>query len=289
MSATTAFAKALRARDIEVDTDGNEDLERILEAATDRGRAAYDFELAKEDFAAYLGARVASAESLTNSPIEDLFLACGCVLGNRRAGACFQQRYGPEIQLALRLVPDAIDMANEISQLVVTQLLLPDDKGKRGIESYRGRGALFSWLRVVAVRRALRELGKGKRETALGDEQLLASLEQAPELGYMKELYRSAFRDAFAESLVELDYDARVLLRHHYVHGLSIDKLSALHRIHRATAARRLAKSRETLLQGTRRRLLTTLRVDSDELDSIMRLIASHLEASMGGLMSSSG
>ncbi len=240
-------------------------------------------------FAAYLGARVETYSEISNLAVEDLYLACACSSGDPTAMTVFEARYGPEIGLALSKMPDARSMADEITQLILTQVLLPNESGQRGILSYRGRGGLFSWLRVVTVRRALRELSKQQRETPLGDEQILASLQPATDLGYMKVMYRDAFRKAFASALAELDYDSRVLLRHHYVHTLSIDKLSVLHKIHRATAARRLAKAREMLLVSTRRRLLGDLRVTSEQLDSIMRLIASNLEGSIGGLMSSEG
>ncbi len=265
-----------------------EELESTLLAAYKLGADAHpDVVIAAVEFAAFLGARVSSTRELSSLAIEDLYLASACSAGDPAALAAFQRRYEPEIALALSKVPDAITMADEICQLVMTQVLLPDHEGRRGIATYRGRGGLFSWLRVVTVRRALRELSKLQREQPLGDEQILASLEPTPELGYMKEVYRDAFRQAFASALIELDYDARVLLRHHYVHALSIDKLSALHKIHRATAARRLAKAREALLGSTRRRLLSELRVTSEELDSIMRLIASNIEGSIGALMSS--
>lgn len=266
----------------------DEQLEAELVSAWELGSLAHpSVHVTKTDFAAYVGSRVETSSELLGLAIEDLYLSCACAAGDPTAMTAFEARYGPEIGLALSKVPDALPMADEITQLILAQVLLPDDKGQRGIVSYRGRGGLFSWLRVVTVRRALRELSKQQRETPLGDEQILASLQPATDLSYMKEVYRDAFRVAFTSALAELDYDARVLLRHHYVHELSIDKLSLLHKVHRATAARRLAKSREMLLQSTRRRLLTDLRVTTEELDSIMRLIASKLEGSIGGLMSS--
>ncbi len=260
-----------------------------LRDAWERGERAHPgLGVQPEAFAAFLGERAKNISDARELAHEDLYLACACARGVSAALEIFETRFGPEISLALTKVPDALPMADELRQTIFADLLLPDATGKRGISSYQGRGGLFSWLRVIAVRRAFRELSKQKRETPLGDEQILASLQAPTDLGYMQEVYRDAFRNAFGLALAKLDDQERVVLRHHYVHGLSIDKLALLHKIHRATAARRIAKARESLLTHTRRHLLRDLRVTSEELDSIMRLIASNLDASIGGLMSSS-
>lgn len=286
MSLSDTFNKALRARDLDIATGGGL-AEETLRTAHARGEEIFGISLSALRFADYLGQRAQSVTALEKMPLEDLFLACACGEGDNEALAAFQRRFAPEVALALRQVPAASTMSDEIVQRVFTQLLFPDDEGNRGINSYRGQGRLFSWLRVIAVRCAFAELAKTQRHMPLGDEPILEAMQEGPDLLYLKEVYRSAFRSAFSQTLAELDYEARVLLRHHYVHGLSIDKLSLLHKIHRATAARRLAKSREELLQGTRTRLLGELQISDDELNSIMRLIASQLEASMGALMSS--
>ncbi len=264
------------------------DVDSELQSAWELGSLAYPgTRTSAHQFAAFLGARIESSSQTGTLALEDLFLACGCTLGDEVALALFESRFRPEISLALLKVPYALPMSDEVSQAILVQLLVPDEEGVRGISSYRGRGSLFSWLRVITVRRALRELGKQQRTEPIADEQILASLQPATDLSYMQETYREAFQEAFRQAIAELDDDARTMLRHHYVHGLSIDKLSLLHKIHRATAARRLAKARESVLVATRRRLLGALRITTEELDSIMRLIASNLEGSIGGLMSS--
>ena len=57
--------------------------------------------------------------------------------------------------------------------------------------------------------------------------------------------------------------------------------------VHRATAARWVAHAREALVGGVRRTLETRFRIGSDELDSLLRLVHSRLELSLGLLLTS--
>lgn len=62
---------------------------------------------------------------------------------------------------------------------------------------------------------------------------------------------------------------------------LGIDEIAGIYRVHRATAARWLARIRERLYTGTRTELMQRLAVDPREFDSVMRLIRSRLDASI--------
>jgi RNA polymerase sigma-70 factor (ECF subfamily) len=73
----------------------------------------------------------------------------------------------------------------------------------------------------------------------------------------------------------------RNVLRYHFAHGLTIDQIGALYHVHRATAARRVAKARDELLAGTRRRLMARLALNRADLDSVMRLIESSIHVSL--------
>ena len=74
----------------------------------------------------------------------------------------------------------------------------------RGSPSIAGKGELRSWLRVTATREGLKRL-RGRRPVD-GDEVLVArSTGDDPELSYMKEVYRAAFREAFAAAISALE------------------------------------------------------------------------------------
>ena len=97
------------------------------------------------------------------------------------------------------------------------------------------------------------------------------------ELDYLKRTYRNEFKVAFEQALQLLSTRDRNLLGHHYVDRLSIDEIGTIYSIHRATAARRLARARQALLKHTRKTLMQQIKVDRAEFDSIIRLIESQL------------
>ncbi|HEU4535220.1 MAG TPA: hypothetical protein VFS00_13925, partial [Polyangiaceae bacterium] len=160
--------------------------------------------------------------------------------------------------------------------------------GPPRVADFSGRGAIGAWARVVAVRQAVVLLRRQRRELPVEDDELARKLEPdaGPELGHLKERYRDEFKAAFAEALGALSGAERALLRQHALDGLSIDKLAALYKIHRATAARRVEAARRAALEQTRRALGRRLRLEADELDSVMRLIESRLDVTLSPLLS---
>jgi RNA polymerase sigma-70 factor (ECF subfamily) len=76
-----------------------------------------------------------------------------------------------------------------------------------------------------------------------------------------------------------------LLLKQHLIYRLTVDQLGALYHLHRATAARRLAKARQALLDGARASLARRLGVPAAELASAMELVASRLEVSIERLL----
>jgi RNA polymerase sigma-70 factor (ECF subfamily) len=66
---------------------------------------------------------------------------------------------------------------------------------------------------------------------------------------------------------------------------LGIDRIGALHGVHRATAARWIAHARKALIEGIRRRLQDRLGIDGKELDRTLRQLASRIELSLRWLL----
>lgn len=238
-----------------------------------------------EVFACWVGERLPVEQIATIDPtrLSDLYLACACALGVRDAADRFRETYAPELAQRLR-TSDAsgIDTA-DLMQIVLERVLVADGDAPPRIAEYRGGGSLRSWLRVVAFRvriNAGRNLGDhvdplpDRFDAALADD-------LDPELEYLKAHYRAAFRTALGEALEGLSPRDRNLLRLQAIHGLSATGIAAIFHVHRATAKRWLADVRVAVLDATRTRLMATLAIDTSELDSVMRLIASRLEASV--------
>jgi RNA polymerase sigma-70 factor (ECF subfamily) len=238
---------------------------------------------------AYVAQRLGEGPSSGSSPHETvaaLYLACACIHGDPEAIRAFDARYMPDVARAierLRLPP--ADVA-DVTQSIRAQLLAgPTPR----LAEYAGRGELAAWLRVIAVRAALKRI-RGRKPEVDADDALLAlrSVGDDPELGYMKELYRRAFRASFDAALEGLDARDRTLLRQHFVDGLAIDDLAPLYKVHRATVARWVQRSRDRLLDETRRQFMQRARINARECESVLRMVRSRIDVTLGKLLAGS-
>jgi RNA polymerase sigma-70 factor (ECF subfamily) len=244
-------------------------------------RAAFWAELAR-----CLPDGIASAEldtAIARVHAVQLHLALACRLGHAAAIALFDKEHIAPLGPAIGRVDSSNAFVEEIKQRVRTKLLVADTGGPPKLAHYTGQGDLGTWVRVVAVREALSSVRSERRRALADDDELLAIEASAtgPELGALKEQYREQFAAAFTAALGELEPAERNLLRLHYLHGLSIDELGGLLRIHRSSAARRIVKTRETLLSGTRRSLQAKLSLGRPDFDQLMGLVASRLDLSI--------
>lgn len=264
--------------------DERADLEEALIATIARARAAWtDLAVEDERFATFLGGRVAAAE-LDTARAADLWAACACGTGESRTLAAVEARYFPDVDAALGKMGLSADRIGEVKQGLRGVLFVGDPAAGVAprITEYRGSGDLRAWLRVTAMRAALKLLRKENRETPTDDALLEARAhEDDPELAYMKAAYRASFKVAFQEALESLHARERTLLKQQIVDGLGIDELGSLYQVHRATAARWVQSAREKLLTRTRRAFMLNARISSDECESIMRLVRSQLDVSL--------
>ena len=254
------------------------DLETVLAATWSRAAAEWPgVGLDPARYAHFLGARVPEAE-LENARAADLFIACACASGDGRALAALEGRQFREIDgslVKMNLGPARIDE--------VKQRLRHDLFASGRIGDYRGAGDLKAWLRVSAMRSALKLIRSENREISSSDDAVLEqrSSSDSPELSYMKAAYRAAFSAAFQEALDTLLPKERTLLKQQIVDGLSVDDLGTLYQVHRATAARWVQSAREKLLMRTRRTFMINAKLSSEECESIMRMVRSQLDVSL--------
>jgi RNA polymerase sigma-70 factor (ECF subfamily) len=245
--------------------------------------------LPPHEFVAYVAARIGPDESpldqLASRQRDDLYLAFGCSVGDAAAVAAFDHAILRDLPRALRR--GDLDQAHleDTRQQVATKLLATNPPV---IGQYAGRGSLRGWVRVIAIRESGRLLAGQVQEKPVGDDALFDAVAHGvvPSQSLLKDAYRQSFKRAFEEALAALSIHDRLLLRQHFLDGLSIDRMATLHDVHRATAARWIAKLVEKLLVDTRARLQLALRLEADELDSVLRLIQSCLDASIGRALS---
>ncbi|MBX7080237.1 MAG: sigma-70 family RNA polymerase sigma factor [Nannocystaceae bacterium] len=262
-----------------------------LRAAVASARAVWPgVVLGEHAFVHHVGARLeqASVAALDELRTDDLFLACGCVHGDVAALQHFD-RFALAPAVAAHV--DADMGRDELQQQLRVRLLVRQHDAPARIEQYGGRGSLRAWTRI-AVLRAIKDerRARSRRPHALElADGLLddAAVAADPELEQVRARHGAAFRAAFAAAVAQLDAEARRLLRQHHLHGLTLDTLAAIYGIHRVTAARRLARAREALLEATRVELLRRLQLDASELAHAVAAMMSRLELSVERLLAS--
>ncbi|MBX3156436.1 MAG: hypothetical protein KF773_10590 [Deltaproteobacteria bacterium] len=238
-----------------------------------------------DGFARFLGERIPAdtdAVAALRARRPELYLAFACL--GRDAAACelFDRRYlaGLAARLVRQRIPDAV-AAEAVQQLRVKLFT-----GERPLLlAYGGTGELHGWLRITALRAAIR-LQRGEvRRGELDQDAALADGALGADLQYQRRLYQDEFRAAFAEAVASLTTRERNLLKHSVLYGASSDDLGALYQVHRATAARWLASARERLAAETQRGMLARLRIERAEYESILRLIQSQLDVSVARIL----
>jgi RNA polymerase sigma-70 factor (ECF subfamily) len=266
-----------------------------LAGALARARAAWPgVELPAATYAAHLAAMLSRPEnserSLDDLHTDDLYLACACAAGNQAAiGAC-AARFGHEVRRGLGRLALAEDAIDEIEQRLRERLYVARPDRRPEIADYAGRGRLGAWMRVVAVRLALKSLRGSRREQPL-EEEALQRLVTAPhnsddpEQRHMKRLYGEQLNTALRHALEALSERDRALLRQHFIEGQTIDDLALTYDVHRATAARRVNRARDALIRQLRQTVRRQLQLDARGYQSIVELVRSQLDLSVERLL----
>lgn len=243
-------------------------------------------DLPTEHFASYLADRLPDSDDLEDTlrriHTSDLYLACGCALGDPNAHSAFETRCLTVVDRALPRLGMGANVVSEVKQRL-RRILLVDDGGPPRISEFAGRSELNRWVRVIAVHEALGIARQARRHAELDRDGLAHAVlvNEDPELDYLKRLYRREFELAFGEALQGLRDRDRLLLKQQFLDGLGVNEIARLYRVHCATVFRWLEHARTAMLSTTRALMMTKLKIPPAELDSIMRLISSRLDMSM--------
>ncbi|HEX3766320.1 MAG TPA: hypothetical protein VHW23_46830 [Kofleriaceae bacterium] len=257
-------------------------------------RAAWPaIELSTDRFVAYLLERLPDGpdpvDALRAVNAADLYLACACAGGDPVALAAFDTHCLTAVDRALARLDLDADMIGELKQRLRHALLVPEH-GPPRIVGFAGRGPLRSWVRVLAVHEAWAALRARGRQPAADDRLAdLASAGATPELEYLRRTYRPDFERAFRAAIQTLSARDRTLLRQHFLDGITINELGALHRVHRSTIGRWIERARDLVLAATRAHLMENLDVPPAEIESILRLVLSQLDLDVRPLLARRG
>jgi RNA polymerase sigma-70 factor (ECF subfamily) len=270
-------------------------LSRDLETAWQAARRSWPgIDLASEEFAAFLAARLPGVEpvedELPRLHAVDLYLACACENGNDAAQKALEGMCREAAADALRGQDPSGALSAEVAQGLLSRLLFGGASGAGKIGQYQGRSAMKAFLRVAAVREALNLRRARRRERPLAEDLLLRLVsEEDPELALWKERYRKEFKQAFQQVLGSLSPRDRNLLSHQVIENLSLDQIGAMYHVNRSTVCRWLQAIRDRLRQDTRAVLAERFSVDVQDVDSILRLVLSRIDASLERVLAGPG
>lgn len=233
-------------------------------------------------FAAYLGQRVPpdgdAIDGLRDRAIADLYLAHRCLAGDPAAIRLLELEHLYELRGLLIKRGFAGGLVDDTIQTLSLRMLTGD---RPILSAYSGGGSLKAWLRITALREAVRAARKDQVLSAEEIKDALADATADPALRYQRKLYQEEFRAAFEVAIATLSVRDRNLLRQSVVYGATVDDLGALYDVHRATAAKWVAQARQRLADETRRHMLARLQIEPAEYESILTLINSQLHVSI--------
>ncbi len=258
-----------------------EDLARLADvAASAWPRVALD----RRTFVDYLRERITSVEALDKVHVNDLFLACACLHGDRVAWRELDRLHLARIPDFVARIDRSPAFADEVRQRLAEKLLhMPDEAGQGGtpkLALYTGRGPLGAWIRVAAVREA-QNAKRGGRYAVDADDVVLQSPDHDPEIQLLKQRYAKEFKEAFQEVLTTLSADERNVLKLHYLDGLTIEEVGKAYRVSRATAARWIADARDTIVDRIQRTLGIRLGKSGPKVESLLAFVRSQLDMSL--------
>ncbi len=208
------------------------------------------------------------------------------------AVARFEREFlGPLVRVLASMKLDPVTL-DEVRQGVRERLLVPTEDGSVRLVTYAGRGRLEGLVHVTASRIALDLVRARTRDAHTRDDNALGWLsahDPDPALAAMKRLASQHFREAFARAVEGLDPRERNVLTLHLRQGVTLEKLAEMYGVHRGTVVRWLAGARASILTRTRHELAARMNVDLREVDGIIALLESRLDASVERLFSSEG
>jgi RNA polymerase sigma-70 factor (ECF subfamily) len=226
-------------------------------------------------FAAFL----ASKSFVESTRFSDLYIAFAASLRDPDAARAIEEAHSPALRKALAGLRLGQAQIDDVLQSLWRDLFATDPPR---ISQFDGSGDLKSWLRVAATRAGLRVLKKSKREVPESEISEIAEKASGdPELMLLKAQYRADFHAAVETAIENMNSANAMILRQHFVDGLSIDELGKLYALHRATAARRLANAKQMLVASIRTEFKKKAKLDDDECESVLRLVRSGLDITL--------
>jgi len=265
------------------------DDERLASLVAHIGRAGRrEFPAVQLDDAA-LRALLAGREipaDLADERAAEVYLASACARGDAGAISTLRDRYLVRVEGSLRRGRSPALVEEALLQLLGTIFVARPGQSPE-IGDFTGSGPLGAWLRIVALRILMRLERKQRQPPELARAAAAMPTPESPEVAYLRRKYSAALQDALGEAWKTMSSENQVLLRLRYNDGRGIDDIAKVENIHRATAARRVRKAEESLIDEARRILSAKLGASEPDVNSVLQLVRSQLQISVGRIFKS--
>ncbi len=234
-----------------------------------------------------------SSLALVCSPAlaSDWYIAFACSVNAPKAHDYFQATYGEAIDSGARRIDSSRDFVDEVRQRVLELLFVGSGTSGPRIAQYKGQGPLAIWLRTTSKRVALRLGSAGATPRFVSEDALADELAEAcdQELALLRAHYGSLFRDALVAALRELPQRERMLLQLSFVAGMSTVRIAKMYHVNQSTISRQLQLAAHRTFDTAKSKLRAELGVVSQELESILAIVRSHIEMTLSCLEEVSG
>jgi RNA polymerase sigma-70 factor, ECF subfamily len=239
----------------------------------------------RDDLARYL-AETLHSENNSITLAAERYLAFACARRAPQAIESFQSVYASAIDEGAGSVDRSAAFIDEVRQRVLELLFVDGPAGTPRILQYKGQGPLAAWLRIMAKRIALRLVSADRAERLVSDEALASELADTcdQELVLLRTHYSKLFREALVVAIRSLPPRDRLLLQMNLVGGISTVRISKMYRVNQSTISRQLQRAANKTFDLVRERLREELGIVSEELESLLAIIRSHIDMTLSCL-----
>jgi len=266
-------------------------VEAVLAERLARAREAWpDVAVEPARFAAELARRLGDDPTLDRlgaMNTRDVYLAIACLDGDAGAIAACAAILTKEVELAAPRTSATAAQAAEVAADLRRIVFVDEPTRPAALRGFSGRGDLRSYFRVMAIRDLIRAVTSGRREVPTSTEDLLERIVPShdPELSILRSQYREVVDAALRAAVGALDERGRALLRYQLVERWSLEQVGRAYDVHRATVARWIAEVRRELGEKIRAELAARLKIEVEEVESIVRLVRSRVDVSLDHLL----
>jgi RNA polymerase sigma-70 factor (ECF subfamily) len=211
---------------------------------------------------------------------EDLFIAVAVLDGVPHALERLEKEYLSRARAVAARVDREASFVDDVAQELRVKLVCGTAPK---LQTFSAGGSLVQWLRVATLRTAI-NMRRSDRLVAF-DKLPVEALVVEPANVPRKEIYARDLQQALEAAFARLDTRSRNLLRLYFIDGLNIERIGAIYGAHRATVARWLAAIRETLLDKASADFAARHRLDTADVQSIYRLLASQLHLTISRVL----